>query len=154
MENNTQKSVSDSWLTNILQSLEKMQRYETYLLRGTGDIFDFVKSHGLNVKYDEIQKENYNFFINEAKILLSNSHKIMEEVSVKKIKILLDVEKERNKKFNGFYKIKKDFVNKKTTYKLIPQFKQSKENISKIRSEFVTGLWSILTPSFENGAIL
>ncbi len=146
MEEGMRKSVSDSWLNNILQSLEKMQKYETYLMRGTGDIFEYVEKNNINVSYDEIQIENYKFFINESKILLSNSEKIMDEVSKKKIIILLDVEKQRERKYKGFVVTKKDFVQKKVTFRLIPEFRQSKENIATIRGLFVAGLWSILTP--------
>lgn len=144
-QNDLSKSRADSWIDNILNSLNNMQVYLDYMTLGAEDIFELFREKSLNVNFSEVQNANLKYFLNESRKLLTNSAKILEDGAEEKIIKLFKDLSDLNKEEEGFTFTRRVNNNGYQTF-LKPSFNKARHICNKIREEFVNGLWKLISP--------
>lgn len=143
IQKTSEKTVSESWNSNIVKSLEKLQDYETLAKQGCETIFEYIQ-HPLNTNLDLIQEKNYKFFMTEFSIVLSNTKNLMTSEQYKNLSEAFLKLQNLEKLKGGFLITKRKYEKKEQ--KLSKDFFLVIEYISKLRADLISALWRLLSP--------
>lgn len=144
-EISSQKTVSDQWLQNIIESLQRLQLAEYRAKEGCYDLLEFIQNPLSESDLAIIMHKNYKLFMTDYSILLSNIKRIAEDELYKACAESFNSLNDLEQKQNGF--IRKLTINGETQFKLSDNFTLVVTIISKLRSLAVESLWRILSPS-------
>jgi hypothetical protein len=143
IQKTSEKTVSESWNSNIVKSLEKLQDYEILAKQGCETIFEYIQIP-LNTNLDLIQEKNYRFFMTEFSIILSNTKHLMTSEQYKNLSEAFLKLQNLEKSKGGFLITKRKYEKKEQ--KLSKDFFLVIEYISKLREDLISALWRLLSP--------
>ena len=150
----SQKDISTNFLSIILDSIMKLQEYETHMKRGCSDLIEYIQTLTRDRSVlNYVRVENMGFMILEFELLFPNIKDIVKkskmeimEKNLKGIKKAFEngiVLKESDKRIFAYH----EPLNQRTKTRSItidPLFSVLAENLSELRSKTISSLIHIL----------